>query len=53
MAIRSEFEIWRDEIEPPPRLTITERVAKWFDRPKQDEAETDHFVWKDVGELFR
>lgn len=51
--MKSEYAQWQDEL-ARERLTITERVAKWFDRPKQDDdAEPDHFVWKDVGELFR
>lgn len=44
MAFKSEFETWRDEINPPPKPTIAERVARWFDRP---EPQPDHFVWRD------
>ena len=32
MAFRSEFAEWRDELEPPVRLSIAERLAKWFER---------------------
>lgn len=32
---RTEYEVWRDEI-TAPRLTVAQRVAKWFDRPGQE-----------------
>lgn len=51
MAFRSEFEIWRDEIQPPPRLTIAEHVARWFERPAPEAPEVDFYVWHDVAVL--
>jgi hypothetical protein len=52
--VKSEYAEWRTELETPPKPTIGERVARWFNRPSAEEpAEQEMFVWKDVGELFR
>lgn len=49
--MKSEYATWREELEPPPRLTIAERVARWFERsPKPPEPEM--FVWHDVSVLL-
>ncbi len=49
MAYRSEFQTWRDELEPPPKLTIPERLARWFNRAAPP---ADHFVWRNLDEHF-
>jgi hypothetical protein len=48
-VVKSEYAEWLAELNPPRRLTIAERVAKWFDRPKPD---PEPFVWRSVDELF-
>jgi hypothetical protein len=48
--MRSEFQVWRDEIENP-RPTIAQRMAKWFDRPSSRPAR-DHFAWRDIAEAL-
>lgn len=50
--MKSEYAIWRDEIERP-RLSVKERMARWFDRPEWDATPTvNHFVWRLPGEKF-
>lgn len=54
MAFRSEYSVWRDEIETPKR-TIAERVAAWFDRPSVTEPTADlpdPFAWRSVADLM-
>jgi hypothetical protein len=50
MAVRSEYAQWRDEIEAP-KLTLAERVARWFDREPKCEP-VDVYAWHDVGSLI-
>jgi hypothetical protein len=50
--MKSEYAIWRDEIERP-RLSVAERVARWFERPSPTEpAKPDHYRWASVSDLM-
>lgn len=56
MTYRSEFREWLDEIEAP-KLSIGQRVAKWFDRPGREpepapEYDADMFAWRSVADWF-
>jgi hypothetical protein len=47
--MKSEFAQWRDELNPPPKATVAERLARWFERPAP--AQPCPFVWRSVADL--
>ncbi len=59
MSIRTEHEVWRDEIETPKR-SIPERMAAWFNRtpPEPTEPlakplpELEPYRWYSVEEMI-
>lgn len=52
--MKSEFEIWRDELAPRPKLTIAGHAARWLDRAPAPEPQParDVYAWVDVAELI-
>jgi len=57
--MRSEYATWKAELERP-RLTIAERVARWFDRPTEtpeaaapeEKPDEGPFVWRSIADLI-
>jgi hypothetical protein len=48
--MKSEYALWKAELERGPRKPLLSLV--WPKPVSVPPAEPDHFVWRDVGELF-
>lgn len=52
MTFRHEYAQWQDELNPPVKPTIAERLKAWIGPPKAQPVEPDVYAWRDVSDLF-